>query len=56
MRPFQYLAPKSVAEALDMLAEFGPRAMVMAGGTDVVMALKRAVRPAGVCHPPLETG
>jgi CO/xanthine dehydrogenase FAD-binding subunit len=51
MRPFQYLAPKSVAEALDMLAEFGPRAMVMAGGTDVVVALNEgSVHPECIIH------
>jgi carbon-monoxide dehydrogenase medium subunit len=51
MRPFQYLAPESVAEALDMLAEFGPRAMVMAGGTDVVVALNEgSVHPECIIH------
>lgn len=51
MRPFEYLAPDSVAEALDMLAKFGPKAVVMAGGTDVVVALnERSIHPEYVIH------
>ena len=32
----KYLAPKSLEEALDSLEEFGDRAKVLAGGTDIV--------------------
>ena len=37
MRDFEYFAPTSVAEALDQLARYGSKAMVMAGGTDVMV-------------------
>ncbi len=39
--PFTYLAPKSLAEAVTMLADHGPEAMVVAGGTDLFPNLKR---------------
>jgi 4-hydroxybenzoyl-CoA reductase subunit beta len=39
--PFTYLAPKSVGEAVRMLAEHGAEAMVVAGGTDLFPNLKR---------------
>ncbi len=34
--PFNYLAPKSSEELAGMLAEYGDRAMVLAGGTDLI--------------------
>ena len=34
--PFNYLAPKSSEELVGMLAEYGDRAMVLAGGTDLI--------------------
>ena len=37
----EYLRPRSVEEALGMLADHGGRAMVVAGGTDVVPALRQ---------------
>ena len=37
MHPFQYLAPTSVAEAVDALARYGDRARALAGGTDVLV-------------------
>jgi len=39
--PFTYLAPRSVAEAARMLAEHGPEAMLVAGGTDLYANMKR---------------
>ena len=39
--PFRYLAPKSLDEAASMLAEHGPEAMVVAGGTDLYPNMKR---------------
>ncbi len=39
--PFQYLAPKSLAEAVQMLADGGPEAVPVAGGTDLVPNMKR---------------
>jgi 4-hydroxybenzoyl-CoA reductase subunit beta len=38
---FQYLAPRSLDEAADLLAEHGPSAMVVAGGTDLFPNMKR---------------
>jgi 4-hydroxybenzoyl-CoA reductase subunit beta len=39
--PFRYLAPKSVPEAVSMLASEGPEARVVAGGTDLYPNMKR---------------
>ncbi|MBI1742018.1 FAD binding domain-containing protein [Candidatus Acetothermia bacterium] len=39
--PFEYYAPKSAAQAAKMLAEFGPEALLVAGGTDVYPKMKR---------------
>ncbi len=35
MKETQYLAPTSLGQALEMLAQFGEKAIVLAGGTDV---------------------
>jgi carbon-monoxide dehydrogenase medium subunit len=44
--PFRYAAPRSVAEALALLAEYGPEAKVLAGGQSLVPLLNmRLVRP-----------
>ena len=39
--PFQYLAPKNLAEAAHMLSQEGERAMLVAGGTDLYPNMKR---------------
>jgi 4-hydroxybenzoyl-CoA reductase subunit beta len=39
--PFQYVAPRSLDEAATLLAEHGPRATVVAGGTDLFPNMKR---------------
>jgi len=39
--PFTYLAPRSVAEAARMIADHGPEAMLVAGGTDLYPNMKR---------------
>ncbi len=39
--PFAYVAPRTVVEAVRRLAEHGPRAMVVAGGTDLLPNMKR---------------
>ncbi len=39
--PFDYLAPRTLAEAVAMLAERGPEAMIVAGGTDLYPNMKR---------------
>jgi carbon-monoxide dehydrogenase medium subunit len=37
---FEYHAPASVAEALDLITRFGSKARFIAGGTDVLVAMK----------------
>jgi len=37
---FAYAFPKSLGEALDILKDYGERARVIAGGTDLMMAIK----------------
>jgi 4-hydroxybenzoyl-CoA reductase subunit beta len=39
--PFRYLAPLSVGEAVRMMADHGPEAMFVAGGTDLYPNMKR---------------
>ncbi len=39
--PFDYLAPRTLAEAVAMLSERGPEAMIVAGGTDLYPNMKR---------------
>jgi len=39
--PFQYLAPTTLAEAANLLAEHGPSASLVAGGTDLFPNMKR---------------
>ena len=39
--PFQYRAPRSLAEAAQMLSQEGERAMLVAGGTDLFPNMKR---------------
>lgn len=39
--PFEYLAPRTVEEAVEMLDKHGESAMIVAGGTDVYPGMKR---------------
>lgn len=39
--PFRYLAPVSVADAVKLMADHGPEAMLVAGGTDLYPNMKR---------------
>lgn len=41
MKPFAYLEPKTLEEALDLLHGYGKRAKVLAGGTDLVVQMKQ---------------
>jgi CO/xanthine dehydrogenase FAD-binding subunit len=41
IRGFDYYAAKDLEDALFMLQEHGPRAKIVAGGTDLVLALKK---------------
>lgn len=46
LRPFDYFEPASVAEAVALLAEQGEAARIIAGGTDLVISMKkREVNP-----------
>ncbi len=38
---FEYYAPDSIAEACQLLSQFGPRAKVIAGGSDLVIKMKK---------------
>lgn len=40
MHPFEFAEPSSIAEAVALLARHGDRARILAGGTDVLTALK----------------
>lgn len=49
MRPFQYLRPTTVAEAVSLLERYETDARVLAGGTDFVIALRTGkARPKAV--------
>ena len=41
----RYVAPASLADALEILAELGPAARPVAGGTDLLLELSRGARP-----------
>ncbi len=41
--PFEYLAPRTLDEAAEMMAQHFPRAMLVAGGTDVYPGMKRRI-------------
>ncbi len=41
---FEYHAPRSVAEALDLLDQYGEKAAVLAGGTDLLVSMKKRER------------
>ena len=41
MKPFEYYSPHSLSEACTVLAEFGADARILAGGTDVLIELRK---------------
>lgn len=43
MRDFEYLEPATVAEAISLLAKYGGKAKVFAGGTDLLVYMKHGV-------------
>jgi len=48
---FDYAAPTTVAEALRLLAEKGPDARVLAGGTDLIIRMRHGlVKPSAIIH------
>jgi xanthine dehydrogenase FAD-binding subunit len=42
MKPFEYISPKSIEEATSFLVKYGSDARVLAGGTDILIELRRA--------------
>jgi CO/xanthine dehydrogenase FAD-binding subunit len=44
MRAIQYAAPETIRDAVALLGEFGPRARVLAGGTDLIVQVREYVR------------
>jgi carbon-monoxide dehydrogenase medium subunit len=44
MKPFEYIAVSTIAEACDVLAEHGAEARMLAGGTDLLIELRRGSR------------
>jgi carbon-monoxide dehydrogenase medium subunit len=46
MRPFEYIEPSTLGEALDLLHQYGDKAKVLAGGTDLIVQMKQ-----GKVHP-----
>ena len=48
MRDIQYAAPRTVADAVAILSEFGSRARVLAGGTDLIVQVREHVRDVDV--------
>ena len=45
IRVSQYETPGTVEEVLELLSEYGPKARVVAGGTDILLELSRRLRP-----------
>jgi carbon-monoxide dehydrogenase medium subunit len=41
LKRFEYIEPKTLEEALKMLSDFGHKGVVLAGGTDLLIAMKR---------------
>lgn len=41
LKPFEYLEPKTVEEAVQLLAKYGDKAKVLAGGTDLLILMKK---------------
>lgn len=48
MNDFQYAAPTAVDEAVGILQEFGERAKLLAGGTDILVQLREGQRDAAM--------
>ncbi len=48
MEAFDFVAPKSIDEAVSILNEHGDRARIIAGGTDIIVMMRAGRRLAGV--------
>lgn len=42
MKPFEYISSKSIEETISILAKYGSDARILAGGTDVLIELRRS--------------
>lgn len=42
---FELLMPQSIAEAMELLKKYGEKAVIMAGGTDVMVLMKNGFKP-----------
>ena len=49
---FRYLGPRSLAEACAVLADLGPDAVPIAGGTDLLPNMKRRQQTPATVEPP----
>ena len=46
LNPFEYFAPKTRAETLELVSRLGSKARILAGGTDLMVLMKaKAIRP-----------
>lgn len=41
LKPFEYFEPNTVKETIDILSMYGGKAKVLAGGTDLLVEMKR---------------
>ena len=41
---FEYLAPRDLSEALNLLGEYGADCSVLAGGTDLIVRMKQRLK------------
>lgn len=48
MKDFEYAAPTAIEDAVGLLAKHGPRAKLLAGGTDIIVQLREGLREADV--------
>ncbi len=46
LNDFQYAAPTTIDDAVQLLAQYGDRAKVLAGGTDIIVQLREGLRSA----------
>jgi carbon-monoxide dehydrogenase medium subunit len=48
LKDFEYAAPTAIDDAVGILAKHGPRAKLLAGGTDIIVQLREGLRDADV--------
>ncbi len=48
MKPFDYTAPSTIADAVSLLSQHNGEARVLAGGTDILVQLREGLREAGI--------